>query len=145
MRTLKERFFEEAKKESHLSDYEGAHLGAVAVYRDKFILARAHNTAKTNTTQYYYNKYRSFNKADIMTKPARGHCETNLWRKIRYLDINFADITIYLYRELKDGTLAQSAPCPSCEKLLRDAGIRTVCHTVNGGYIEEKFYPNKKI
>ena len=79
---MKERFFEEAKKESHLSDYEGAHLGAVAVYRDKFILARAHNTAKTNTTQYYYNKYRSFNKADIMTKPLTLEVFTRLRERL---------------------------------------------------------------
>ena len=137
---MKERFFEEAKKESRLSDYHGAHLGAVAVYKDKFILARAHNTSKTNTTQYFYNRYRADEKSDIMEKPARSHCETNLWRKIRYLDVNMADIVVYIYRELKDGTPAESSPCPSCERLLRDAGIRTVCHTVYGGYVEEKFY-----
>ena len=137
---MKERFFEEAKKESRLSDYHGAHLGAVAVYKDKFILARAHNTSKTNTTQYFYNRYRASEKSDIMEKPARSHCETNLWRKIRYLDVNMADVVVYIYRELKDGVLAESSPCPSCERLLRDAGIRTVCHTVYGGYVEEKFY-----
>ena len=54
---MKSKFFEEAKKESHLSDYDGAHLGAVAVYKNKFILAKAHNTHKTNPTQFYYNRY----------------------------------------------------------------------------------------
>ena len=137
---MKKRFFEEAKKESHLSDYDGAHIGAVAVYRDKFILARAHNTAKTNPTQFFYNRYRLSNKADILTKPARAHCETNLWRKIRYLDIDFSDVIVYLYRELKDGTLAESKPCSACSQLLRDVGIRIVCHTTTGGYVEEKFY-----
>ena len=46
---MKKRFFEVARKESYLSDYDGQHLGAVAVYVDKFILAKAHNSDKTNT------------------------------------------------------------------------------------------------
>ena len=138
---MKKRFFEEAKKESHLSDYAGAHLGAVAVYKDKFVLARAHHTEKTNTTQYFYNRYRMDEKNDIMDKPPRSHAETCLYRKIRYLDIDFSDVTIYIYRELKDGTLAMSCPCRSCRKLLRDLGIRIVCYTTSGGYIEERFNP----
>lgn len=54
---MKKRFFEVARKESYLSDYDGQHLGAVAVYADKFILAKAHNSDKTNTTQYFFNRY----------------------------------------------------------------------------------------
>lgn len=76
-----------------------------------------------------------------MIKPPRAHCETNLYRKIRYLDIDFSDVVIYIYREHRDGTLAMSAPCKSCERLLHDMGIRTVCYTVEGGYLETKFTP----
>lgn len=140
---MKKRFFDEAEKESHLSDYDGAHLGAVAVYKDKFIIARAHNTSKTNPTQFYYNKYRSITKKDIMSKPARSHAETCLYRKIRYLDINFKDVTIYLYRGHKDGTLALSRSCSSCEKLLHDLGIVNICYTTDDGYVEERFTPSK--
>jgi len=140
---MKERFFEEAKKESHLSDYHGQHIGAVAVYKDKFILARAHNTLKTNPTQYFYNRYRADERNNIMSKPARAHAETNLYRKIRYLDIDFSDVVVYIYRELKDGSLALSAPCKSCEHILERLGVRTVCYTVDNGYMERKFYPKK--
>ena len=62
-------------------------------------------------------------------------------RKIKYLDVDFSDVTVYIYRELKDGTLAMSYPCRSCRKLLRDLGIRTVCYTTPAGFVEEKFYP----
>lgn len=141
---MRKKFFKEAKEESYLSDYKGQHLGAVAVYKNKLILARAHNTMKTNTTQYYYNHYRANQKNNIMLMPARAHCETNLYRKIRFLDIDFSKVTVYVYRELKDGSLAQSAPCPSCEKLLRDLGVTTVCHTVENGYKKVKFYPDRK-
>lgn len=138
---MKKRFFEEAKKESYLSDYDGAHLGAVAVYKDKIILAKAYNSSKTNTTQYFYNRYRMDEKNDIMDKPPRSHAETGIARKIKYLDVDFSDVTVYIYRELKDGTLAMSYPCRSCRELLRDLGIRTVCYTTPAGFVEEKFYP----
>lgn len=137
---MKKRFFEEAKKESHLSDYDGAHLGAVAVYKDKFILARAHNSSKTNTTQFFYNRYRINNKKDILSKPARSHAEINLYRKIRFLDIPAKDIVIYIYRELKDGKMAIAKPCIACEKcLVNKLGIKTICYTDNDGYVEKKF------
>lgn len=137
---MKKRFFEEAKKESQLSDYCGAHIGACAVYRDKFIIARAHNTFKTNPTQYYYNKYRADAKSNIMLTPPRSHAETELFRKIRYLDIDFKDVVVYIYRELKkSGVRAISKPCNSCEKLLRDLGVKIVCYTGNDSFIEERF------
>lgn len=140
---MKKRFFKEAKEESFLSDYNGPHIGAIAVYKDKFILARAHNTAKTNTTQYYYNRYRLKESKNILSKPARAHAETNLFRKIRFLDLNFSDISIYIYRQFKDGTPALARCCNSCERLLRDSGIKTICYTAHGGYIEEKFHKEK--
>lgn len=137
---MKDRFFEEAKKESRLSDYDGAHLGAVAVYKDKFILAKAYNTSKTNPTQYFYNRYRKTDKSDIMGKPPRAHAEIQLYRKIRYLDIDFSKVTVYIYRELRDGTMALSAPCKSCRAALHDLGIKNICYTTFDGFIEEKFY-----
>ena len=136
---MKKRFFDEAKKESVLADYDGVHIGACAVYKDKYIIARAHNTAKTNPTQYFYNRYRMEGKSDILLKPARSHAETQLYRKIRYLDIDFKDVVIYIYREWKDGTRAISKPCESCERLLRDLGVKIVCYTGNDSYVEERF------
>ena len=136
---MKNRFFEEAKKESQLSDYDRIHIGACAVYRDKFIIARAHNTSKTNPTQYFYNRFRADGKSNIMLTPPRSHAETELYRKIRYLDIDFKDVVVYLYRELKNGVRAIAKPCDSCEKLLRDLGVKVVCYTGNDSYIEERF------
>ena len=95
---MKKRFFKEAMKESRLSDYDGQHIGAVAVYKDKFILARAHNSDKTNTTQYFYNKYRITSRSStIMETPPRSHAETNLFRKIQYLDVDFKDVVVYIF------------------------------------------------
>ena len=136
---MKKRFFEAAKDESHLSDYHGQHLGAVAVYKDKFILARAHNTSKTNPTQYYYNRYRAQEKSNIMSKPPRSHAEIDLFRRIRYLNIDFKHVTVYIYRELKNGQMAIAKPCKACEQCLRDLGIVKICYTDYDGVVEKRY------
>ena len=132
------RFFKEAKKESFLSDYDGQHLGAVAVYGDKIILAKAHNSNKTNTTQYFYNRYRIEQKSNIMSKPPRSHAEVNLLRKIRFLDIDFSRVSVYIYRELKNGELGMARCCPACMAALKSLGIKKICYTTDDGYAEER-------
>ena len=133
------RFFKEAKKESLLSDYNGQHLGAVAVYGDKVILAKAHNSNKTNTTQYFYNRYRIGQKSNIMSKPPRSHAEVNLLRRIRFLDIDFSRVSVYIYRELKNGKKACSRPCCACLKLIKDLGIKNIYYIDEyGNYCKEK-------
>lgn len=136
---MNERFFRVAREESLLSDYDGQHLGAVAVYRDKVVLAKAHNSKKTNTSQFLYNRYRVKQKSNIMEKPPRAHAEINLYRKIRYLDIDFRKIVVYIYRETRNGEIALAKCCPACERALRDLGIKKICYTTETGYIEETF------
>ena len=135
---MKMRFFKEAKKESLLSDYDGQHLGAVAVYGDKVILAKAHNSNKTNTTQYFYNRYRIGQKSNIMSKPPRSHAEVNLLRRIRFLDIDFSRVSVYIYRELKNGKLGMARCCPACMEALKSLGIKKICYTTDVGYAEER-------
>ena len=132
------RFFKEAKKESLLSDYNGQHMGAVAVYGDKVILAKAHNSNKTNTTQYFYNRYRVEQKSNIMSKPPRSHAECNLYRRIRFLDIDFSRVSVYIYRELKNGELGMARCCPACMAALKSLGVKKICYTTDDGYAEER-------
>lgn len=143
---MNERFFKFAREASKKSDYTGSSsspaIGAVAVYKGS-IIAEAWNTNKTSPLQARYNIYRYHNPF----VPPKNHCETALVQKIRWKfgdNLQWDKVDIYLYREYKDGRLACSRPCPSCEKLLHDVGIRTICHTIDGGYVEEKFQPNKK-
>ena len=61
------------------------------------------------------------------------------------VDVDFKDITIYIYRERKDNNApALSRPCASCRKMLHDLGIRTICYTEDDGYTEEKFIQSSK-
>ena len=134
---MKMRFFEEAKKESHLSDYSGQHLGAVAVYADKVILARGHNTERTRTSQQKFNVYRVKDKSNILEKPAKAHAEIELYDKIKYLDIDFSRVSIYIYREKNRGT-GMARCCPACMAAIKSLGIKKICYTTDEGYAEER-------
>ena len=42
---------------------------------------------------------------------------------------------IYVYRERKDGSVGTAKPCPVCQMLLKEAGVREAWFTMDGGNI----------
>ena len=140
---MNERFFKFAREASKKADYKNngtsnsPAIGAVAVYKGS-IVAEAWNTDKTSPLQARYNVYR-FNNPNL---PAKTHCETLLVQRLRWKfgdSLNWSKVDIYLYREYKDGSLADSRCCDSCYHLLQDYDIRRIFYTSNRGYIEERF------
>lgn len=137
---MKIEFFKAAKKCSEQSNYNGASnvkIGAVAVFR-RAIIAQGYNQNKTHPLQQRYNIYR-YNVNGNHYCPSKIHAEMELISKIRYLDINFSEVEIYVYRETKDGRKALAKPCLACTKALKDLGIKKVFYTTNDGYCEERF------
>lgn len=137
---MNERYFKFAREAMLKSDYKGSgsspRLGAVAVYK-KTILGEAFNTNKTSTLQNKYNVYRYHNPA----LPAKSHCEVALIQSIRWKygpDIDWSRVEIYIYRELRDGSIAMARPCKSCFHLLKDIGIKHIYYTTENGYCHEK-------
>ena len=55
--------------------------------------------------------------------------------KIRYLDIDFSQVRLFVWRGKHTPRLAR--PCAACERAIRDLGIRKVFYTGNDSYIEE--------
>lgn len=138
---MKEKFFKKARLAALKSDYVGSssspHIGAVAVYKG-IVIAEAWNSNKTSPLQKKYNVYR-FSDTRY---PSKMHCETLLIQRLRNIcgdNIPWSKIDIYIYREYKDKSLANSAPCPSCHQLLLDYGIKRVFYTTNYGYAREDF------
>lgn len=126
-------YFKAAKSMSELSEFKQHHIGAVVVYGHK-IISSGCNSNKTNPKQKRLNAHRF--EADT---PATIHAELSaLLPLIGRKDINFSDVSLYIYREHKSGELALAKPCASCETLLRSLGIRHIYYTGNKSYISEE-------
>ena len=137
---MKQCFFNAAKKCAEQSDYNGASsakIGAVAVFR-RTIIAQGRNQDKTHPLQQQYNIYR-YNVNGNHYYPSKIHAEMEIISKIRYLDINFSEVEIYVYRETKSGKRAMARPCAACTKALKDLGVKKVCYTTDDGFCEERF------
>lgn len=126
-------YFKAAKAMSELSDFKQHHIGAVAVSGHK-IISSGYNSMKTNPTQKRLNIHRF--DADT---PATIHAELScLLPLINRRDINFSEVSLYIYREYKNGDPAISRPCPSCMALIRQLGIRKLYYSGENSYINEE-------
>lgn len=126
-------YFKAAKAIAQLSDFPRVKIGCCAVYKHK-IISSGCNSMKTNPTQKRLNAYRF--DADT---PATLHAELScLLSLINRKDIDFSDVSLYVYREYKSGHTALSKPCPSCMALIRELGIRKLFYTGDNSYINEE-------
>ena len=131
--------FQLARECSLKSDYTGggrAHIGAIAVYKGS-ILAKGFNTDKTHTAQSRFNVYR-YKDSGNNYLPEKCHAEQTVIQKIKYLDIDFSKVKLYIYREFKDGRLAMCRPCPSCQAAIKEMGIKQIYYTTESGYCKEE-------
>lgn len=135
----KEHNYKLARKESLLADYCGRSsvaVGCVVVYRGT-ILAKGHNSNKSHPQQLFYNKERYDSNTNHYFHPSL-HAEIAALSKIRYLDIDFSKVEVYVSRYIKGtDTPAMARPCPSCMKMIRDMGIKKIYYTGDNSYIAE--------
>lgn len=128
-------YFKAAMAISKLSDFKRVRVGCVAVYGHR-IISSGTNSTKTNPLQKKYNAYRFEEDAGSHMLHAECQCLLPL---IGNKDIDFSKVYLYIYREFKHGGLAIAKPCPSCEQLIRDLGIKKVYYTGDNSYISETF------
>jgi deoxycytidylate deaminase len=65
------------------------------------------------------------------------HSEMTALVKRQYYGDN--NLILYIYRELKNGTIACAKPCNICMKLIKLAGVKRIRYTSNNNlYMEEK-------
>jgi deoxycytidylate deaminase len=125
-------YFAAAKAVSELSDHR-IQMGCVVVNKHRIISSGSNSISKCHRVQ-----------AELDTKrfgedcPGKLHSETSALLPLIRSGVDLSDASIYVYREHKDGTLAMARPCPSCERLIRQCGIRKICFTVEGGMAVEK-------
>lgn len=123
------RFFEAARKAAEESDFK-TRVGAVAVYRRR-VIASAASQNKTHSMQKTYNRFRNFNQVG-MCMP-KLHAEIALLAKLKKMDVNMRDVSVYVYRICKSKAWGMARPCDACYRALRDAGVERVYYTTNFG------------
>lgn len=129
--------FKAAREASFESDYTGGRMkiGCVIAYKGT-ILARSFNSDKTHPSQDKYNVYR-FSKDDKGYLPPKGHAEVLALSKIKYLNIDFSKVHVYIYRELANGKLGMCRPCKACLAALHEMRVKHIHYTTYDGYCHE--------
>ncbi len=129
-----------AKTTSKVSDVREYHLGAVIFDKHK-IYCYACNTDKEIPMQRYYNRFKAPDAHKWRKHSA--HAEMNCIHKLlqQYYDKlpDYKKLSILVYREHRNGTLAMARPCKACSKALRDLGFRHVYYTSDNGLCYEEF------
>jgi deoxycytidylate deaminase len=124
------KYFNIAKSVSKLSDFYKCHTGCVVVYH-KQIISVGVNQNKTHPIQKYYNQYRFDNSIGTHNI----HAEIDALSKIKYYDIDWSKVDLYVYREHKaTGKLMLFKPCPSCMAYIKNLGIKNIYYTDYGSY-----------
>ena len=130
--------FKVAREWSKKADYSGCgkpQIGCIAVYKNA-ILAGGFNSDKTHSMQDKYNRFR-YKDCGGTYLPSKVHSELSCISKLKYLDIDFSKLHLYIYREHRDGTLAMSRCCPSCMAAIRQMGIKHIHYTTDQGFAHE--------
>lgn len=133
--------FKVARECSLKSDYKSncssARIGCITVYKGA-ILTKSFNSNKTHTIQAKYNKWRYNPDETKKYLPSKIHSELSSLQKIKYLDIDFSKVHMYIYRETKNGQVAMARPCPSCMAAIQEMGIKHLHYTSDRGFCYEK-------
>ena len=130
--------FAAAKCASSSADYSGANavkIGCVVTYKGT-ILAKGANHDRTHPVQDHYNRYRYKNVGNRYL-PSKTHAEITALSKVRYLDIDFSQATVFIWRGLRDGSPAMARPCAACRAYIHSLGIKHIYYTTDSGYAHE--------
>lgn len=118
--TLSTGFFRLARNESlKVKDFQ-FRVGAVLCRNAKPVSVGRNRPTKTSARFTRYGVFRTIHaEVDACMGIDRGHT---------------IGATMYVYRESRNGTLAKSRPCSSCQGYLRDLGVREVFYTTKDGF-----------
>lgn len=115
-----------AKQASESSDYPQHRLGC-ALYYGKSVLGLGWNSSiQTHPTQEKFNKYRHM-KGKVWTP--KVHAEIKALESSRHYEVNWKKVTLYVWREHRNGIAALARPCPACMQAIRQLGIRHIIYS----------------
>ncbi len=136
MTNKEKRLFRIAREVSLMSPFEGPRIGAIVVDGNR-ILSTGFNSNRTRPLQYKYNFYRNFEHyRDSISKE---HAEISALSPLIGKEVKWKRVSIFIYREHRNGGKACSKPCPACDKLIHDLGIKNIYYIDKyGNYVKER-------
>ena len=127
-------YFNLARNASQFSDSPQHNLGCVLVYKNK-VISVGWNSNKTSPVQREYNHLRGFD-ATRFNSPT--HAEMSAIIKAKDMSVDWSKVSIFIYREHKDGCTGLAKPCAACAQKIRDMGIKEIYYTGEGSHIYER-------
>ena len=136
MTNREKKIFNIAKEVSSFSNFKGTQIGAVLVVV-KTIISTGYNSYKTRPLQHQYNIYRKFE--DYRNSIPSQHAEMSALSHLIGKEIDWKKVSIFTYRELKNGEPACSRPCIACMALIKDLGIKNIYYIdESGNFVKER-------
>lgn len=117
------KYFELAKRLSKKSDHYQYKMGCVIV-KGKRVVGVG------------YNQLKSHPKSPHEWKTIHAEFHATLGTDLAEL----RGSTVYVYREKKNGDLANAMPCRSCRRMLESLGVKEVFYTIDAGTDGYCFY-----
>lgn len=127
-------YFRAAKAVSELSNHPRHKLGCVVVKGHRIISSSCNSATKCHPLQAKLDK----EKYGVEC-PGRVHAEISALLPLIRDKVDLSGASIYIFRRHKDGTLAMAKPCSSCQKVIKQLGIRKVFYTTENSYKMEKW------
>jgi len=117
---MKLKYFKLARRMASYSDHHTHKIGCVVVKKNR-VISTGYNKLKTHPKSPH--KYNTIH-AEFDALVGLGLDKTT-------------GAEVYIYRELKNGSMATSKPCNSCLSILHKLSIAKVHYTVYNGYNTE--------
>ncbi len=126
-------YFRAAKAVSELSDYPIHKVGCVVVRGHRIISSGHNHKHKCNPLQAKLDTEKYGVKC-----PGKLHAEIMALLPLMKAKVDLKGCSIFVYRQHKNGTLAIARPCSSCQKVIKELGIKKAFYTIENGYAVEK-------
>lgn len=127
-------YFRAAKAVSELSDYPIHKIGCVIIDKHRIISSGCNSKTKCHPLQAKLDteKYG-------VECPGKCHAEISALLPLMRDKVDLSNASLYVFRQHKDGTLAMARPCSSCQKVIKQLGIRKIFYSIENGYAVEKW------
>lgn len=125
------RYYRTAKRASNQSSHYKAKIGATIVLGN-YVVSNGCSQEKSHTRQHQYDTRMNYHGTR-----SKLHAEIDALITSGRVDLTGAEI--YVYREDKNGNIANSRPCVSCTQALKDAGVKHIYYTTTSGFAYEQF------